>query len=922
MSQTLSQGIDMIYRISPDGYYNYFNPKIADFMGLKPEEIVGRHFLEFVHEDHHQRVASFYLKQLEEGQESTYLEFPVKTNHGIRWVGQSVELVMVDGELRELLGVARDITKQKATEDKLAQTDFQLMTLINNMDAAIVVEDQNRILQFANQHFCDYFAINRNPEELNGMDCALAADRSKDLFKDPNQFLDGIELSLKNKVSRSGERLVLKNERVYERDYVPIIQDGIYKGHMWLYRDVTMRYLSDQAILESEKKYREVIQNIDLGLMEVDNDEHIIYANEPFLKATGYKLEEIKGRDAKNVLLNEEDLAYHKKTLSKIANQRLRDRSSAYELPIRAKNGKRLWFLISGTAIKDYEGKVIGSLGIHHNITELRDLQSELENRSQLQDNLLKLAGDLMNLEPEKEQEVINEALASIGKFVGADRAYIFDYHLEENFTNNTFEWCATGVNPEIDNLQEVPLDAIPDWPDTHAKGEAMIYQDVAKLAKDNPIRQILEPQGIQSIITVPIRSKESLHGFIGFDAVTKKKQWSKTEIELLSFMAQLLMGHTERRIAEKRVAQSELMQRTILRNALDAVIIINEKGLIEFWNSNAEEIFGYKQEEVLDKSLSGIIIPEKFRAAHEAGIAHYMATGEGPILNQRIELVSIHRDGHSFPVELSIIPIKVGKNQLFAAFLQDISSRKKAQDDMNEALEQQKELARMKSLLISMASHEFRTPLTTIKANAEMLEIWAERLPGNLGEKSGKYFKRLNGEIDRLSNIMTDILIMGRLDSGKIKLKPRNLDLYSFILEYSDKHHGNRKDGRGLQVKLQGSPRILSIDPEIFDHILNNLVGNAFKYSRDAKDPEIRLHYLDDHLRLGIKDYGIGIPQDDVDKIFNSFYRSDNTRGYEGSGMGLAIVKQMIDMHQMELKVFSAEGEGSEFVLEIPYSE
>ncbi len=918
-----AQGIDMIYRFAPDGTYRYMNKKAAEFLGKSPEEMVGRHYLEFVHDDQKKETARFYQQQIENRQPSTYYEFQVPVGDGnYRWVGQSIELVCEGNKLIELLGVARDITEQKETQKHLALSDFRLMALINNMDAAILVENENRELQFVNQKFCDFFGIPAKPEDLVGMDCAAAAEQSKALFEEPSAFIHGITEDLKHKRNHSGVRLRLKDERVFERDYVPIFNRDLYAGHMWLYRDVTIRSLSEQAIIESEKKYREVIQNIDLGLLEVDNEEHILYANQAFLDATGFSLKEIQGRDAKEVFLNTEDRAYYEDHLKKIAGLREQDLSSAYELPIRAKNGERLWFLISGTAIKDFEGKVIGSLGIHHNITGIKKLQSQLEYRNNLQETLLRLAGELINLDESEESRVINDSLAQIGSFVQADRAYIFDYDFRSNITNNSYEWCAEGISPEIDNLQGVPLEAIPEWPETHQRGEAMIYEDVAALEKTDPIREILEPQGIQSIITVPIFGRKQLYGFIGFDAVKIKKNWTQTEIELLTFLAQLLQAHYARKLAESRLVEAELTQRTILRSALDAVVIIDSNGLVRFWNSHAEEIFGHEESTTIGKSLSGIIIPEKFREAHERGMAHFMETGEGPVLNQRIELVAVHSSGKSFPVELSIIPVKVGDDYIFASFLRDITARKKAEDDMNTALEQQKELARMKSRLISMASHEFRTPLTTIKANAEMLEIWAERLPEKGGEKAQKYFGRLNREIERLSNIMTDILIMGRLDSGKIKVKPRSIDLYSYILEYIDRHHASRNDGRELQVKLKGAPKFMAIDPEIFDHILNNLVNNAFKYSPNKADPLITLNYSTDNLKLSVEDHGIGIPEEDLDKIFSSFFRSENTKGIEGSGMGLAVVKQMADMHGFEMKVFSALNQGTEFVLEIPYKE
>ena len=915
----LPKGIDFIYRFNPEGKLTYLNQLALEALGLSESAMMGRYYHEFIRADYRARVREFYQNQINSGQSSTYYEFPFVTQGVETWIGQTIELILENGELKEVLGVARPISELRKVQKDLQKTDQHLLTLLQHLDAAILIEDENGKVQYVNQHFCDYFKLDEQPEEVVSRTSGELYHQISSLFESSDEFLEGCKRIISAQEIKRSERIAMADERVMERDFIPMINAEQYQGHLWVYRDVTMRHLTQQTLKESEKKYREIIENIDLGLMEVEPDETIVWANEPFLKVTGHSIEALKGRNAREVFLNDEDRKIHDQILEQ--TQKLRDQgeTSAYELPVRNAMGEQLWMLISGAPIKDISGKVVGSLGIHHNVTPQKKLQKLLEYRLNLQSVLLELANALMLFDPQQEAGVIQEALAKMGSFVEADRVYIFDYHLEQKSTSNTYEWCADGVAPEIENLQNVPLETIPMWFETHANGAAMVHNDVDALEKDHPVRNILEPQGIQSIITIPILVNKVLHGFIGLDSVKRKKIWSEEETELLGFMAQLLAAHYLRRDVEAQLSASEFRMRSVLENALDAVITINGEGLIENWNLQAEEIFKYKVEEVLGKSLTGLIIPEKFAAAYDRGIKHYIETGEGPVLNQRIELVAHDKGGRHFPVELSIIPFKVGERHYFSSFLRDITSRKQAEEDMNLALEKQKEVAKMKSRLISMASHEFRTPLTTIKANAEMLEMWTQALPESHQAKALKYLGRLNSETHRLSNIMTDILVIGRLESGKIEMKRRSLDLVNHIKDVIDRDWSNQPDGRVLEFKLSGGPRMVQIDSEMLDHILQNLIGNAFKYSPGEKAPELRLSYEKDYVRLSVIDYGIGVPLKDQDKIFESFFRSENTRGIQGSGMGLAVVQQMSSMLGLDLRFYSEPGRGAEFVIDIP---
>lgn len=808
------------------------------------------------------------------------------------------------------------VSLEEESEEKVF---FPFQELLENLDVAILIEDNDRRLQYTNQAFCDYFSIPVSPKDLHGADCAEAAEASKELFLDPHYFIQHVESVLAKEVRRGPVSFEMADQRMLEQTYIPLLKGEKKVGHLWLYRDTTMQYLSGIARKASEDKYRKIIENINLGLMEVDREEKIRWANEPFLQKTGYKLKELIGKDAREVFLFEEDRAKGiEMELEKVNKNRMAGLSSAFEVRMRTKGNQSLWMQVSGAPIQDSNGQISGSLGIHHDVTEAKENRLALAYRSEFQSILLALAEKLLVADESSIDAAIQSALEDIGRFVNADRAYIFDYDFEAQTTSNTYEWCEEGIEPEIENLQDIPIEALEDWVETHQRGDTMVVPDVLALPKNSTLREVLEPQGIQSLITVPLYKSGGALGFIGFDAVKIKKAWSQTEQELLGFLAQLLVNHRMLSDFQHQVQESEERMRKILASAMDAVITINEEGRIEQWNVQAERIFGYQYQDVLGKELGEIIIPPKYHRAHQEGMSHFLETGEGPILNKRIELVANRKSGESFPMEMSVIPIKHEGKHFFSAFLRDITDQKKAQDDMANALEQQRELATMKSRLISMASHEFRTPLTTIKANADLLEFWSARLEEENQQKASRYLNRIIQETDRLSNIMNDLLVLGRLESGRITVNKRNVDLLDFSRELIDRvYNPESNEGRTVEVKIEGAPRLVATDLKILEHILSNLLENAWKYSPKDSNPKIILNFLASKVRVSVIDQGIGIPVEEQDRIFSTFYRASNAKESKGSGMGLAIVKQMAEMHGMDIKFFSTPKEGTEFIIE-----
>ena len=286
---------------------------------------------------------------------------------------KALDLYYANKELRVLNENLEFKISERTRALQTSQT--RLATLMSNLHSGILVEDESHRIVLVNQMFCDIFNLSLSPNELIGKNYAQFAENFKDLFDDSDAFNKRLKTILKRKKSVANEKLPLIDGRVLERDYIPILLDGQHNGHLWQYSDVTKEYYDQENLQRSEEKYRGIIENMELGLLEVDNQGLIIRSYPRFCAMTGYDGDELIGKNALNVLIPSE----YYTILEQQANDRSKGIGNVYEVELIKKDGSRIWVLISGAPIFDLDGSIVGSIGIHYDITYQKDLQTELE---------------------------------------------------------------------------------------------------------------------------------------------------------------------------------------------------------------------------------------------------------------------------------------------------------------------------------------------------------------------------------------------------------------------------------------------------------------------------------------------------------------------------------------------------------------
>ncbi|GAB4022357.1 hypothetical protein GCM10028808_69870 [Spirosoma migulaei] len=279
-----------------------------------------------------------------------------------------------DGRPLLMIGTTTDITAQKRREEAVRLQASRLANLIADLQEGILLEDEHRTIGLVNQHFCDLFSLPVTPDQLKGMDCSGMAEQSKDFFKNPDWFVNRVNQLLADQQPVIGEELELADGRIFERDYIPVFTDGVYAGHLWKYSDITKRKRAEGIAVHLNEKYQRIIENMNLGLIEVDLDERIVYTNQSFCTMSGYDPNELIGQIATDILLKGQNIQVMKEK----NDSRLKGVMDAYEVAVKNKQGEAMWWLVSGAPLYSDTGEVIGSTGIHLDITKQKQLESEL----------------------------------------------------------------------------------------------------------------------------------------------------------------------------------------------------------------------------------------------------------------------------------------------------------------------------------------------------------------------------------------------------------------------------------------------------------------------------------------------------------------------------------------------------------------
>jgi len=392
-----------------------------------------------------------------------------------------------------------------------------------------------------------------------------------------------------------------------------------------------------------------------------------------------------------------------------------------------------------------------------------------------------------------------------------------------------------------------------------------------------------------------------------------------------------------------------------------EGIIIVDENGKIVIANPVSEQIFGYGSDGLTGVDLENLL-PARYRTRHINFREGFNRHPEPRRMGFGRDLKALRKDGTEFPVEISLSFTKVKGQLLVMAFISDISQRKKAEEalkrseeqllvyaaelerkvearthalndtisrleeevrerkkaeeEVRKAFEREREVNDLKSKFVSIASHEFRTPLSAILSSASLINQYKDK--GEL-EKVSKHVTRIKSSVNHLTSILNDFLSLGRLEEGKIQVNAEIIPVTEFLTEVREELLQTLRPGQDIIIKEAPLPLEMRSDIRILRNIFFNLLSNASKYSDAGKNIYVAVHQTDNSVSFDIRDEGIGIPEQDFKHMFDRFFRASNAGDTQGTGLGLNIVKRYVELLDGSVTFSSRYGEGSTFSVTLP---
>ncbi len=366
------------------------------------------------------------------------------------------------------------------------------------------------------------------------------------------------------------------------------------------------------------------------------------------------------------------------------------------------------------------------------------------------------------------------------------------------------------------------------------------------------------------------------------------------TLVVLLIALLILIFYHfTRGKAAEDHRRQLEQRLSFLVQNIKDyAIFLIDPEGRVMSWNKGAEQIKGYTETEILGRPIS-VFYTEEDNQSGEPFQNLQKALEDG-----RYESVGFRKrkDGSIFYADVVFTPFydESGTLQGFIKITRDITDQKKAEENILSALTREKELNEMKSRFVTLASHEFKTPLSVILSSVSLIEKYPDT---DMQDKRVKHIHRIKSNVNNLKQILNDFLSLEKLEGGIVHNDPQETNLQSLVGDTTRDIAEACKENQQIRLSTIGTPRPIPVDPHLLHNILNNLLSNAIKYSPACSLIDCTIEYRPDEVKIHIKDQGIGIPAADQPLLFQRFFRATNTGGIPGTGLGLSIVKKYLDL-------------------------
>lgn len=409
---------------------------------------------------------------------------------------------------------------------------------------------------------------------------------------------------------------------------------------------------------------------------------------------------------------------------------------------------------------------------------------------------------------------------------------------------------------------------------------------------------------------------------------------------------------------AEENLQKEKERFEALFQYASLGILVVNRSGSISMANSFSVSLFGYNSaEELIGKKIEQLI-PSRYHRTHTHHRDHYIENPRPRPMGVGKDLFALKKDGTEFPVEISLSNYNNDEGSFAIAFISDISKRKEieravmqqkeqladinarieelnndlekkvelrtmqlqdtlkkleiSKDELTKALSKEKDLSDLKSRFVSMASHEFRTPLSTILSSASLVAKYTQ---SEEQENRNKHIQRIKSSVNNLTNLLNEFLSIGKIEDGKVVANNSSFNIKELITSLSTEMEGITKSGQQIVYRHTGNENVF-LDPSLLRNVITNLLSNAIKFSPENGIIEIESMVTKEEISLSVKDNGIGISPDDQEHLFERFFRGANVTNIQGTGLGLHIVGRYIELMDGKIDFSSELEKGTKFIV------
>ncbi|MFW6457107.1 MAG: PAS domain S-box protein [Planctomycetota bacterium] len=725
-----------------------------------------------------------------------------------------------------------------------------------------------------------------------------------------HSLLDDIDIMSAAEQNRASQTFY--NHRIVEISLIGVVFLLSVGLAFFMSRHETEHARTKESLREEEEELRTTLHSIGIGLITTDTDDHIARMNPVAAGLTGWKPKDAIGQPLRQVF-NIVDTDTGETPIDPVADILVTDSPAEPDRGtcLVTRDGSRHRIAHCTTPIRQDDGQQRGVVILFRDVTEEHQQQQELKHRAAFERLIINISSDFVGTKLDDLNYLIDDSLARIGQFTGADRAYVFAMRDKGTRMDNTHEWCAEGIEPEYDHLQDLPASAFSWWTSQLEEGNTVHLASLDDLPPEaSETKKLLEAQDIQSLITVPMMLGDRLIGFLGFDAVRKPKEWTENDRDLLRTVGNIFAQARDRVRTQEDLQKSERKFRKIFNHANDAIYLlkITEDGLpgrfVEV-NDVACERLGYTRRDFANMTPLDIDSDED-KEPKKAVVQKMLEDGE-----TAFEVKHDTKDGSTITVEINAHPIDIDGEMHVLSIARDITQRKRAEE---ERLKTQK----LESLgtVAGGIAHDFNNMLMGVFGNIELAQM---ELPES--HNASSFLKDAHGALQQARNLTSQLLTFARggspildtvnirrviRDTVKFNLRGSKIKAHCDVPE--NLHDVEADEGQIGQVISQLTINSKQAMPE---------GGNIYVDATNVSDPDPNeQHGLSgDYVRISIRDEGPGIPEECRDQIFDPYFTTKD----DATGLGLAIAHSIVDQHGGRLEIESSSENGTTMAALLP---